>query len=321
MASDTQHELPSPIKVVAAILIRADGCFLLACRPPGKPYPGYWEFPGGKVEANESDRDALARELYEELGITVIHATPWLAREFRYPHATVNIRFYRVTQWLNEPIAREQQQLAWQSIENVTVSPLLPANQSILRALALPPVYVISNAAEMGEVQSLKMIDFALRSGVRLLQVREKNMPPEILISFATKILKMAKYYQARVLINANIALAKMLGADGVHLTSVQLLNLTTRPAVNWCGASCHNEEELYQAVSLGIDFVTLSPVNPTRSHPAAPTMGWQRFSALIRDYPLPVYALGGMSIIDLDTAQEQGAYGVAFMRILSQDL
>lgn len=321
MASDIQRELSSPIKVVAAVLIRADGCFLLACRPPGKPYPGYWEFPGGKIEANESSRDALARELYEELGITVIHATPWLTREFRYPHATVNIQFYRVTQWLNEPIAREQQQLAWQSIENVMVSPLLPANQSILRSLALPPVYVISNAAELGEAQSLKMIDSALRSGIGLLQVREKNMPPEILTGFATKILKMAKCYQAKVLINANIALAQMLGADGVHLTSRQLMSLTARPAVNWCGASCHNEEELYQAVSLGVDFVTLSPVNPTQSHPALPTLGWQRFSTLIREYPLPVYALGGMSIIDLDAVQEQGAHGVAFMRILLQNL
>lgn len=317
MASGIQRESSSPVRVVAAILVRADGHFLLACRPPGKPYPGYWEFPGGKIEANESGRDALARELHEELGITVIHATPWLTREFHYPHAAVNIQFYRVTQWLNEPTAREKQQLTWQSIKNITVSPLLPANQPILRALALPSVYVISNASETGEVQSLEMIDSALRSGVKLLQVREKNMPSARLADFAMKILEKAHHYQASVLINENIAMAQTLGADGVHLTSAQLLKAAARPAVNWCGASCHNEEELYQAASLGVDFVTLSPLYPTRSHPAMPTLGWQRFSTLIRDYPLPVYALGGMSMIDLDSAQEQGAQGVAFMRTL----
>lgn len=297
--------------------MRADGRFLLTRRPSGKPYAGHWEFPGGKIEANESERDALARELYEELGVTVIHATPWLTRNFHYPHAAVHIQFYRVTQWLNEPIARERQQLAWQSIDNVTVSPLLPANQPILRALTLPSAYLISNASETGEVQSLKMIDSALQSGIRLLQVREKKMPSAQLARFATKILQLARSYQARVLINENIALAQTLGADGVHLTSAQLFNMTARPMVKWCGASCHNEEELYQAAIIGVDFVTLSPVYPTRSHPTMPAMGWLRFSRQIRCYPLPVYALGGMSMTDIGTAQEQGAQGVAFMRTL----
>ncbi|MCC7135310.1 MAG: thiamine phosphate synthase, partial [Nitrosomonas sp.] len=206
-----------------------------------------------------------------------------------------------------------------QHINNVTVSPLLPANQSILRALTLPSVYAISNAAEMGEAQSLKMIDFALESGVKLLQVREKNMSLERLVDFTTKILERAHHHQVKVLINENIEIVQMLGADGVHLTSSQLLKATTRPLVNWCGASCHNEEELNQAVILGVDFVTLSPLYPTRSHPAMPTLGWQKFSTLIRDYPLPTYALGGMSKIDLGAAQEQGAHGVAIMRTLSQ--
>lgn len=253
------------------------------------------------------------------MGIIVTHVTPWLTREFHYPHAIVRIQFYRVTQWLNEPTAHEQQQLVWQRINDVTVSPLLPANQSILRALALPSVYAISNAAEMGEAQSLKMIDFALESGVKLLQVREKNMPLERLADFTTKILEKARHHQAKVLINENIEIVQILGADGVHLTSPQLLKATTRPPVSWCGASCHNEEELNQAAILGVDFVTLSPLYPTRSHPAMPILGWQKFSTLIRGYPLPVYALGGMSKIDLDAAQEQGAHGVAIMRTLSQ--
>ena len=99
---------PSLVEVAAAVLIRPDDSFLLACRPDGKPYAGYWEFPGGKIEAGESPLQALTRELDEELGITVRQATPWLTRTFSYPHATVRLRFYRVTAWHGELTPRER---------------------------------------------------------------------------------------------------------------------------------------------------------------------------------------------------------------------
>ena len=85
--------------VAVAIITRPDGCFLLARRPEGKPYAGYWEFPGGKVEPNERVADALARELKEELGITATDAYPWVTQVFTYPHAKVKLHFYRVTAW------------------------------------------------------------------------------------------------------------------------------------------------------------------------------------------------------------------------------
>ena len=89
-----------PITLVsAAVLLRGANEFLLARRPEGKVYAGWWEFPGGKVEAGETFHDALVRELHEEMGISITAATPWLTREFRYPHATVRIRFFRVTAW------------------------------------------------------------------------------------------------------------------------------------------------------------------------------------------------------------------------------
>ena len=86
------------VEVAAAVMLRAGGTeFLLAQRPEGKVYAGYWEFPGGKVEPGESVRDALIRELQEELGITVTACSPWLTRQFTYPHATVRLNFWRVT--------------------------------------------------------------------------------------------------------------------------------------------------------------------------------------------------------------------------------
>ena len=84
------------VEVVAAVILRPDGQFLLARRPGGKIYSGYWEFPGGKVESNESLLHALERELWEELGIQVRNAYPWVTRVFTYSHATVRLHFFRV---------------------------------------------------------------------------------------------------------------------------------------------------------------------------------------------------------------------------------
>ncbi len=303
------------VEVVVAILIRPDSSFLLTCRPAGKPYSGYWEFPGGKIETGESPVQALARELNEELGITLDQATPWLTLLFSYPHAMVQLRFYRVTSWQGEPAPREQQQLAWQTADNVTVSPLLPANIPILRSLMLPSIYAITRAAEMGVEASLLSIRQAFQGGIKLLQIREKAMPPDQLQRYTQIILQLAQNHQATVLLNGDIALAQTMQADGVHLTSAQLLSLSARPVVDWCGASCHDKEELDHAERLGVDFVTLSPVYPTLSHPGAPSLGWDKFSALLRDYPLPVYALGGLQPADLAIAQEHGAHGIAMMR------
>src|SRR6185436_4527178 len=138
------------IEVAAAVLQRPDGSFLLAQRPAGKVYAGYWEVPGGKIEPGEAAESALARELHEELDIDVQRAYPWLTRDYDYAHAAVRLRFYRVTEWSRELHGRENQQFMWQHVDALSVSPLLPANGPILSALALPTLYGVSNADEVG---------------------------------------------------------------------------------------------------------------------------------------------------------------------------
>ena len=104
------------IEVAAAVIERDDGTFLLAQRPAGKVYEGWWEFPGGKVEAGEPVEAALARELEEELGVHVEVAYPWITRTHRYAHGNVRLRFFRVVRWRGEPLAREGQAFSWQRL-------------------------------------------------------------------------------------------------------------------------------------------------------------------------------------------------------------
>src|SRR3989338_2149904 len=200
------------IDVAVAVLLREDGAFLLAQRPAGKVYEGYWEFPGGKVEARETPLQALGRELHEELGIADIAAHPWLTRVFAYPHATVRLHFFRVFAWHGEPHGREDQQLSWQLLPQLSVAPLLPANAPILRALELPCLYAISNAAELGCEEFMRRLECALQDGLRLLQVREKNLPGEALARFAAQVGQLAHRYGAKVLVNGDAELARCSG-------------------------------------------------------------------------------------------------------------
>ena len=131
----------SRTEVAVGVLIRPNGDFLLTSRPPGKVYEGYWEFPGGKLEAGESVLQALARELQEELGIVVDSATLWKEETVDYPHALVRLHFCKVFHWQGSLQMRENQQSAWQNLP-VVVAPVLPGTLPVLAWLAEERAYV-----------------------------------------------------------------------------------------------------------------------------------------------------------------------------------
>ncbi len=124
------------IDVAVGILVRADGAFLLATRPPGKAYAGYWEFPGGKLEVGESVQQALRRELLEELGIAAEQIEPWHTTRHDYPHALVQLHWCKVLRWQGELEMREGQSARWQTFP-LEVAPILPGAYPILDLLAL----------------------------------------------------------------------------------------------------------------------------------------------------------------------------------------
>jgi 8-oxo-dGTP diphosphatase len=313
---------PRVQEVAAAVLLRPDGqgaCeYLLACRPPGKVYAGYWEFPGGKVEEGESVQAALVRELDEELGISVRAATPWLHRRFVYPHAHVHVHFWRVTAWQGEitPARTEHSAIAWQACTTSPhVAPLLPANAPIVKALALPPLLAITHAAAQGPAAELQRLASALAAGLRFVQIRDRDLPARERRVFARQASDLAHQHGAKVVIGGDAELARALGADGLHLSAAELAACPCRPDFAWVGASCHNPAELARAAALELDYALLGPVLPTASHPQSPGLGWPRFAEWIADTPLPVFALGGQSLKTLDLARRNGAHGVALLR------
>ena len=296
------------IEVVAAVLERADGGFLLAQRPPGKVYAGWWEFPGGKVEAGEPLAQALERELREELGIRVVKAYPWISRVHVYEHGTVMLHFFRVVEWQGEPHPHEGQSFVWQHIGEPVVEPMLPANGPVLASLALPLEYAITDAKALGLLAQLERVEARVRAGLRLIQVRDKGTWERPQLIYAVR--SIAKEHGARVLVNGGPA------ADGIHYSAEELMALRSRPpGAGLLAASCHTVQELGHAMAIGLDFAVLGPVKATPTHPSASLLGWEGFRRIVEGASIPVYAIGGLGMEDMDRARAAGAHGLAMIR------
>ena len=303
------------VRVAAAVVVHPDGRVLLAQRPPGKHYAGYWEFPGGKLEAGEEPADALVRELREELGIAVTRAAPWIIQEFVYPHAHVELHFFRVFGYTGNPVGHDGQAFAWQRPGAFDVAPLLPANTRVLAALSLPPVYGVTCAGDIGEENFLARAEEAFARGLRLTQLREKDWPAARRNAFAKRLLPCAARFDARVLLNGSPDDARRGGFAGVHWTAAALAEATSRPRDLMVAASCHSRDELARAADLDVDFALLGPVHATPTHRGASPLGWSGFARHVGGTRVPVYAIGGLSGEDLDIAIEHGAHGVALRR------
>lgn len=135
-AENTAQAPRKHTEVAVGVLLReSDGALLITSRPAGKPYAGFWEFPGGKLEAGETVEQALRRELIEELGVTIGTAHSWKVTEHDYPHALVRLHWCKVTEWTGEFEMREGQQMAWQQLP-LDVHPVLPGSYPVLQWLS-----------------------------------------------------------------------------------------------------------------------------------------------------------------------------------------
>jgi len=302
------------LQVVAAVIRRADGELLLSRRPAHVDQGDLWEFPGGKRQAGETRGRALARELDEELGIVVERAIPLLRVPHDYPTRRVLLDVFVVDRWHGSPRGREGQEIRWVAPSALHAYPFPAANLPIVNAARLPRACVVTAAPGEDTAAFLAALDACLVRGARLLQLRAPGLAPAAYRLLAVAALERCRAHGAELLLNADPALALELGAAGAHLTARRLMAATTRPVPRdlWLSASCHDATELAQARRIGVDFVLLSPVLATATHPGTVGLGWPALAALLASSALPAYALGGVGPAQFGAALEAGCVGIA---------
>lgn len=314
---------------VAVGVIERQGRYLIAKRPSHVHQGGLWEFPGGKVEAGENVKLALGRELFEELGIVadVELLEPLINIRHDYRDKSVELDVWRVLAFSGEAHGREGQEIRWATLGDLTSLEFPKANKPIVSSLRLPDSYLFTGAFT-SPTECLSHLQRILESrslGMVRLRIEDKALVdyPRLGLKFVSLcresgVISMLDWYED---VNAS-------GADGVHFTSAQLREIARSdagPIVQsyhllskssaWKAFSCHSLEEVGLAQSLQADFITLSPLKQTKSHPGVTPLGWRSFANIVTGAQIPVYALGGVSEDDVPTAKAYGAQGVAGIR------
>ena len=294
---------------------------LIAHRSADQHQGGLLEFPGGKVDAGETARQGLCRELKEEVGIS---ADPDTARflmgvEHDYGDRQVRLDVFTINQYSGNPVAREGQMLGWRELQELDASEFPAANRVILQALQQPDFILITGNARALTDLPLSTVrewltdwggsDCVLRAPERSATDYRRDF--ECLNGVAGEA-------NVRVMVHGSPeVLEQCPEAAGLHLPWPVAACHSARPVSEAyrLGVSCHDEEALRHAERLGADYAFLSPVRPTRTHPDRPAIGWDRFRAMAESVSLPVYALGGLGPGDLEDVRARGGCGVAGIR------
>jgi len=307
------------VQVAAAAIVGPDGRLLISRRLEHQHQGGLWEFPGGKVEAGETVTEALKRELREELGIGVTHCAPLIQIPFAYPDKRVLLDVWCVTAFDGIPVGLEGQPLRWVTRDELDPADFPPANRPIIAALQLPDHYAISGAfTSAADLE--RRVRALLARGVPMLQLRMPDAAASDLIATAAWLHPLCRSQGTRLIVNGDPRQLAGASADGVHLNRHRLRALGAGPdstwrepwRERWIGASCHDAAELALAQRLGIDYVSLSPLCQTASHPQHPPLGLARFKALVQAAALPVFALGGVGPADVAAVRAAGGQGIA---------
>ncbi len=315
--SDTTH-------VAIAVIINTRNEVCVSLRHKNAHQGGLWEFPGGKIESGETIDLALRREIKEELNLEIIQSRPLITINHHYPDKTVYLHVRKVVLYQGQAIGAEGQSVKWLPISQLAAADFPAANLSVINALQLPDKYLITGAFA-DRVDFIDKLQKALNNGIKLVQLRIKESDSDSLSQlpfFLEQAATLCSQSKANLMLNLPASCLKNIERSkitfsGFHADSKTLHALKQRPEGLLFSASCHNREELLLATKLKADFVVLSPVQETASHPGVPAMGWQPFSALIENVAMPVYALGGVSEADLDTAWQSGAQGIAAISAL----
>ena len=331
------------IHVCVAVIAKEDK-ILISKRPQHVHQGGLWEFPGGKVEPGENIESAMAREIDEELGIRVKQSRPLIKLLHHYPDKSVLLETRLVTDFDGQSYAGndiqtgcEGQAVQWVNRQKLTQYSFPAANQAIINALLLPQCYAITpdnfdkddgRLFEEQKAQFLQRLSLVLQE-YGLAQLRIRTLDNDRLALLIEEACHLAQANQSHLLLNSSMPIPRTRIKElhhlssGIHLTGLHLYD------DDWIkdyrdifpdklmAASCHNAEDIERANALKLDFVVLSPVQMTASHPGQPGLGWSQFERLTNQATVPVYALGGMSKNDISASQQHGGQGIAAIRDL----
>ncbi len=311
--------MPDIVHVAVAVIMNDLGQVCISLRHKDLHQGDLWEFPGGKIEQDETVEQALTREIKEELNLSIKDSSPLIKLNYEYSDVTVCLHVRKVQSYNGLAKGMEGQSIKWVAISQLSDFDFPAANAAIISAIQLPAYYLITGKFSDQNNFILKLTN-ALENNIRLVQLRLKNdnlAQVENPRQFIEDVSLMCKRMKAKLLLNLSEAWVESIDFNkiefcGFHLDSSSLMNFSKRPSGELFSASCHNERELKKALQLKANFVVLSPVQKTPSHPEMEPIGWKKFTDLIEKVSIPVYALGGVSETDLHVAWDNGAQGIA---------
>lgn len=307
------------VHVAVGVIVSADGKILIAKRPLSAHQGGLWEFPGGKVDPGETIEQALIRELHEELAIDVLASQPLIQIRHHYPDKSVLLDVHTITRFTGEPCGNEGQPVRWVEAKALANLEFPAANRPIITAINLPSAYLVTGSFSDRADFSARLTR-ALAAGIRLVQLRIADLNRDSHARLLDSAVAEMRSSNASLIVNCapaeylRIAEAYPDVMIGLHLNNNNAAKLDRRPVESniLFGVSCHNADEIDHAQRIGADYLLLSPVLHTASHPAVIPLGWDQFTTLVERANIPVYALGGLGAEHIQTAQLNGAQGVA---------
>ncbi|MCU7937750.1 MAG: Nudix family hydrolase [gamma proteobacterium symbiont of Bathyaustriella thionipta] len=321
------------VHVAVAVIVK-DNRVLISKRATNVHQGGLWEFPGGKVERGETIVQALSREIKEELGIQIVHTRPLIKLIHHYPDKSVLLETQIISEFEGKQYSTaenlvqkglEGQIVKWVKLDELTHYQFPQANKAIIKALCLPDAYLISPdpLSEEADKQAIKQFLQAFAEHCnfqQVIQLRIKSLKQAQLNPMLEQAFDIAAKQQVRVLVNSSMNLKYAISqlSSGIHLTSFHLhdtdfvKHYRDQFAHKMIAASCHCQKDVERANDLELDFIVISPVKETPSHPDQKPMGWTQFKQLTDRAKMPVFALGGMKPGDIKDAQNKGAQGIA---------
>lgn len=328
------------VHVAVGVICGTDGRILVTQRSQNQHLGGMWEFPGGKLEPGETVNEALSRELFEELSIRPVSQLPLCRIVHNYPDKAVLLDVWMVTQFSGDPSPQEGQPLRWLSLGQLNADDFPQANKAIIRYLKLPDFFAIfqvtaTHNSQYKQATGLRcVISSAPHSS--LIRLRHSGT----VSSYQVHSKKLIREH-ADVCLNNNLGFVvdlpnhRPLTMDhfldshelgkfirGYHANSTTLSQLHSRPVADHLlfGASCHSIQDIRKAETLQADYIFLSPIKATPSHPDAKPLGWPGLNKISESTQMAIYALGGMALTDLPIAHINGARGIAGISMFGQN-